>query len=63
MYDCSKWAPANKEMDLLGSPKWLLKGGGRELFLGRGADGPYFLMVRLMPTFLGEWEEYVFFGT
>lgn len=53
MYDCPKWAPANKEMDLLGSLKWLLKGGGRELFLGRGADGPYFLMLRLMPTFRG----------
>lgn len=52
MYDCPKWAPANKEMDLLGSLKWLLKGGGRELFLGRGDDGLYFLMVRLVPLCL-----------
>lgn len=50
MCDCPKWAPANKEMDLLGSLKWLLRGGGRELFLGRGDDGLYFLMVRLVPT-------------
>lgn len=35
-------------MDLLGSLKWLLKGGGRELFLGRGADGPSFQIVKLM---------------
>lgn len=50
MYDCPKWAPANKEMDLLGSLKWLLRGGGRELFLGRGDDRLYFLMVRVVPT-------------
>lgn len=47
MYGCPKWAPLNKEMDLFGSLKCLLKGGGRELFLGRGADGPFFPMVRL----------------
>lgn len=35
-------------MDPLGSHKCLLKGGGRELFLGRGAVGPSFLMVRLL---------------
>lgn len=40
MYGCPKWAQANKEMDLLGSLKWLLKGGGRELVLVRGAVGP-----------------------
>lgn len=51
MCDCPKWAPANKEMDLLGRLKWLLRGGGRELFLGRGDDGLYFLMVRLVPLF------------
>lgn len=48
MYGCPKWAPVNKEMDLLGSLKCLLNGGGRELFLGRGADGPPFPMVRLL---------------
>lgn len=48
MYGCPKWAPVNKEMDLLGSLKCLLKGGGRELYLGRGADGPSFPMVRLL---------------
>jgi hypothetical protein len=37
VYDCPKWAPVNKEMDLLGSLKCLLKGGGRDLLLGRGA--------------------------
>lgn len=51
MYDCPKWAPANKEMDLLGSLKWLLRGGGRELFLGKGDDGLYFLIVRLCLLF------------
>lgn len=39
MYVCPKWAPVNKEMDVLGSLKCLLKAGGRELFIGRGADG------------------------
>lgn len=48
MYGCPKWAPVNKEMDLLGSLKCLLKGGGRELFLGRGVDGPSLPMVRLL---------------
>lgn len=48
MYGCPKWASVNKEMDLLGSLKCLLKGGGRELFLGKGADGSSFLMVRLL---------------
>lgn len=48
MYSCPKWAPVNKEMDLLGSLKCLLKSGGRELFVGRGADGSSFLMVRLL---------------
>lgn len=48
MYSCPKWAPVNKEVDLLGSLKCLLKSGGRELFLGGGADGSSFLMLRLL---------------
>lgn len=48
MYGCPKWAPVNKEMDLLGSLKCLLKGGGRELVLGRGADGSSFPVVRIL---------------
>lgn len=45
MYSCPKWAPVNKEVDLLGSLKCLLKSGGRELFLGGGADGSSFSNV------------------
>lgn len=48
MYGCPKWTPVNKGMDLLGSLKCLLKGGGREVFLGRGVRGSSFLMVRLL---------------